>query len=183
MASPIPISPLSAACMIVSWINAHGTEPRKCDCHPTNGLLFWRTYLKKLPGDTFSAVVSYARDLVSNAPPPRMQCCLGPDCHARFMYNGYHFCPSCRADLGYDDMDGVNGNGRYLQAHDRDAAERGLDISMMTGRELREYGMEDLMLDADDVPFEIVQGYDDLIASQMNAWKRLSRKRRFTGKW
>lgn len=181
MASPVPISPLSAAFLLTSWIAAHGCEPRKSDCSPDNGLLYWRTFLKKLPGDSFSAVISYARDLVSSAPKPRMQHCLGSDCVAVFCFNGYHFCPACRADLGHDDMDGVNGNGRYLRAHDRDAAERGLDLTTMTVRELREYGMDDLLLDADDVPFEVVHGYDDMIASQMNAWKRLSRKRRFVG--
>ncbi len=80
----------------------------------------------------------------------------------------------------HDGRDGFKDNGRAVHAYDRDVAERGMEVETMTSRELREYGIEDL--GADDVSCETVQGYDDVIASQMNTWQRLSRKRRFMGR-
>lgn len=167
----------------------------------------YATYRRKLPGDTFSACISAARSMVSQAPKLRLQTCLGPDCEVRFLYTGAHFCAQCRAVLGYDDEDSSR-NGQYLAAHDRRAAQRDADIRMVAGagtgaryvvaltgqtlsaptvdgvceddeddRPLYRYGSERER--DDEMAEERVVGFDDLIASQMNAWQRLSRKRRF----
>lgn len=212
MASPIPLTPLSAAYLLVSWMTAHGREPRFRECRSVHGLISYDTILKKFPGSSLSACISAARALVSHAPRPRMQTCLGPECEVRFLYAGYHFCSACRVSLGYDDADGVNGNGRYLRAHDRAAAARTGDIGDATGRPLRLAGDEGALYVAtmtgqtmqaptldtlesaeergetlwlhtprDDVRADTVYGFDDLVASQMNAWQRLSRKRKYFG--
>lgn len=184
MASRVPITALSAACIVVSWILLHGREPRWSDCRTSNGLLACETIRKSLPGDTLSACISAARILVSHAPPPRMQTCLGPDCDVSFVYQGYHFCQDCRQALGYADED-TRTAGRYLRAHDREAAERasGLEMHHLGRRTLREQDESaELLLwlhtneDAED---ERIYGFDDMVARQMNAWSRVTPKRRF----
>lgn len=191
MSSRVPISPLSAAHILVSWVTEHGREPRLRECCASNGLLFWRTFLDKIPASTFSACIYTARAIVSNAPKPRMQSCLGSDCDATFLYQGYHFCPDCRATLGYDDED-IRATGKYLRAHNREAALRydGLDTTKMWSRQATALpGCDGLCGEDDEVPGmwntremsceDTVYSFDDLVALQMNAWARISKKRRF----
>ena len=205
MASRIPISPLSAAHILVSWIMAHGREPQARECRQPNGLLTHRCFLNKIPASTFSACISAARVMVSHAPKPRMQHCLGSDCTAMFVFQGYHFCETCRKALGYAEED-TNATGRFLRAHDREAATREGGIEVATGRTVRASMSDDVLYlsalsgqtmraplldeeesedsaaswhDRETTMDDTVSGFDDLIASQMNAWSRVSRKRRF----
>ena len=207
MASRVPISPLSAAYILVDWIAAHGREPRLRECCSSNSLLFWRTFLDKIPAPTFSACISTARALVSHAPPPRMQSCLGPDCQTRFSYQGYHFCDRCRAALGYDNED-IRATGQYWRAHNRENAayenrhgahsepmaqslfydDRGY-LTSRTGQKMSFPPLDGASID-DDIFDELCQeaapraagtaySFDDMIALQLTTWRRISKKRRF----
>ena len=100
-----PTGSLSAALTIVHWVQKHGRPPTTMECKPSNGLMSFMTYYRRLPGSSFSAIVSAAFDLVSTAytgvstaSAIRMRTCLGHGCEQRFPYQGAHigFCATCR---------------------------------------------------------------------------------------
>ncbi len=100
----------SAAITLVRWIQDHGREPRPLECCTSNGLMSHRTYYRRIPGSSFSAIVSMAFALVSGMPVPcglsavsatssvKMRTCLGHGCERQFPYQGPQigFCPKCR---------------------------------------------------------------------------------------
>ena len=96
---------LSAALTIVAWVQRHGRQPTTLECKPSNGLMSFMTYYRRLPGSTFSAIISAAFDLTSNMQTSamvshtiRMRTCLGHGCEQQFPFQGAHigFCPRCR---------------------------------------------------------------------------------------
>ena len=98
-----PTGAFSAALTIALWVKNHdGKHPTTLDCKPSNGLLSFMTYYRRLPGSSFSAIISAALAMVSAMPTSttslRMRHCLGPNCEASFPYEGSHIalCPRCR---------------------------------------------------------------------------------------
>lgn len=96
---------LSAALTIVAWVHTHGRHPTTLECKPSNGLMSFMTYYRRLPGSTFSAIISAAFELTSGtyashtvSHTMRMRSCLGHGCEQRFPFQGAHigFCPRCR---------------------------------------------------------------------------------------
>lgn len=98
-----PTGALSAALTIVHWVVQHnGKHPTTMDCKPSNGLMSFMTYYRRLPGSSFSAIISAAFDLASgisyHVSATKFRSCLAHGCERRFPYEGAHigFCPQCR---------------------------------------------------------------------------------------
>lgn len=100
-----PMSPLSAATMLVSWADEHGRFPRATECRPAQGLCHWNVFYRTFHASTFSHVVSAALTLVSAVIMPvssiaaQRQCLR---CDAAFPDEGRHvrLCTACRKKVG-----------------------------------------------------------------------------------
>jgi hypothetical protein len=190
MASRVAITPLSAAHTLVSWIADHGREPSLRETRRDTSLLSWDTYMRKLGGATFSGTISAARELVTHAPKPRMQHCLGSDCTAVFVYDGHHFCVPCRKQRGNSD----DADRRGLYGDSADTGDWDDTLPTITRADLRAYGLNvyaaDLGLDEDfdshEGPKESGSFWRNGVTPAPDKWNkkmltRQERKRRFVG--
>jgi len=107
-----PISPLSAATMLVSWAEEHGRFPRATECRPAQGLCHWNVFYRTFHASAFSHVVSAALTLVSAAMAPAVSStaqrqCLR--CDAPFPDEGRHIrlCTRCRKQNGVASLEHV----------------------------------------------------------------------------
>ena len=104
-----PISPLSAAHVLVSWADVHGRFPMATECRAVQGLPHWNVFYRTFHCSTFSGILSMAQHLVqttTSAVSVKMRTCLGPGCEATFKDEGAHvrMCTQCRRQAGTDDM-------------------------------------------------------------------------------
>lgn len=99
MASPHPMTALSAAQVIGQWVQTHGHMPVQRECVPANGLIHWWTVYKLFPGSCFSGRISAALSILGlSVQEPHI--CLGPDCQVVFLAAPeVRLCPRCAARL------------------------------------------------------------------------------------
>ena len=101
MANPHPMSPLSAAQTLATWIARHQRFPVEGECVASNGLLHWGTVYKLFPGSCFSARISAALALPGvvahlDGPAVKLRPCLGPGCNVSFWTTpDVRLCPAC----------------------------------------------------------------------------------------
>ncbi|HEY5865373.1 MAG TPA: hypothetical protein VI542_07445 [Candidatus Tectomicrobia bacterium] len=100
-----PMSLMSAAHSLHTWMVEHGRAPLAHECRPCNGLHHWQTYYDVFGVNNFSAgIIPMVSSLMAGlSAQGRMRQCLGytthgADCPETFPDEGSHvrFCTHCR---------------------------------------------------------------------------------------
>ena len=98
-----PMTPLSAAQIIVAWVAVHQRLPMRDECVASLGMVHFTTIYKLFPGSCLSARLTMALAWPGVTVPSdvlgcwKVRPCLGPGCDASFYTTPeVRLCPQCR---------------------------------------------------------------------------------------